>query len=325
MKHKKLALLLAAILILGLLSGCKREGTKTVTEPRGDGKSISVVATIFPAYDWAKNVVGQVPGVELTLLADKGVDFHSYQPTVDDMYKVANCDVFIYVGGESDKWVSDALRQSTNKNQIALNLLELLGEAAKEEEHKEGMQGKADQEPELDEHVWLSLKNAKTLCAAIESALAQADADSAAEYEANLAAYCEKLDSLDARYAAAVEAAACKTLLVADRFPFRYLVDDYGLDYYAAFSGCSAETEASFETVRFLVEKLDELGLQHVMKIEGSTDGMARTIIDNSAAKSADILTLDSLQSVTARQVEAGTTYLGVMEANLEVLQKALS
>ncbi len=344
---KNLALLLCLALLLGALTGC---GTASATS--GGAKKISVVTTIFPEYDWVRQILGdKADGVELTLLLDKGADLHSYQPTTDDMVKVSNCDLFIYVGGESDEWVEDALASAVNKNMVVVDLLDVLGDAVKEEELVEGMQGEDEHdhdhdeehehdgdhdhdehehhheegEVEYDEHVWLSVKNAAVLCGAIADALGRVDAANAAAYAANKDAYVAKLNALDEQYAAAVSAAGTKTILFGDRFPFRYLADDYGLDYYAAFVGCSAETEASFETVVFLANKVDELGLSTVLTIESGDGRLARTIIENSAAKSAQVLQMDSLQSTTAQNIADGATYLGAMEQNLEVLKQALA
>jgi zinc transport system substrate-binding protein len=309
---------------------------------------LKVVTTIFPEYDWVREIIGDTKSADLTLLLGNGVDLHSYQPSIQDIAKISTADIFIYVGGESDGWVKDALKNATNKNMKVINLLETLGDKVKAEEVKEGMQAEEEEEHEhhhhdeaeehhhnhhdddeeeeveYDEHVWLSLRNAKILSAEIAAALCEKDASNAASYKANLAAYTARLDALDAKYATAVKAGSKKTILFGDRFPFRYLVDDYGLDYYAAFVGCSAETEASFETVIFLAKKVDELGLNSVLKIESGDGKIARTIIQNTKKKNAKVLTLDSIQSTTAKQAKAGTTYLKIMEANLTVLTEAL-
>ena len=245
------------------------------------------------------------------MLLDDGVDLHNYQPTAEDIMKIATCDVFIYVGGESDEWVDDALSEATNENMQVVNLLDVLGTSVKEEE-------------EYDEHVWLSLKNAQILVDAIEQAIATVDGDNAETYAANASVYKEKLDALDEKYQSMVDSASIKTVLFGDRFPFGYLVDDYGLDYYAAFVGCSAETEASFETITFLASKVDELNLDTVFTIENSDQKIAQTIIDNTEEQDAQILTLDSLQSTTMDDVNDGVTYLSVMEENLEVLSEGL-
>ena len=323
--QKRISFFLYLALLLGLLSGCGGA-------PAANADRLSVVTTIFPEYDWVRQILGdKADGVDLTMLLDNGVDLHSYQPTADDMVKISTCDLFIYVGGESDEWVEDALAEAINQDMVVIDLLDVLGDAVKEEEVVEGMQGEDEEgdgdeeEAEYDEHVWLSLRNAAVLCEEIAAQLGRLDAANADAYATNAAAYIEKLSALDRQYAAVVDAAPRKTLLFGDRFPFRYLTDDYGLDYYAAFVGCSAETEASFETVVFLANKVDELGLNTVLTIESSDGKLARTIIENTAAASARILQMDSMQSATARDVTSGATYLGAMENNLKVLKEALN
>ncbi len=316
--------LLSAILIfalaLCLLAGCGTEPVKeTDTAPK-----LGIVTTIFPIYDWVLNVLGeQTASAEVTMLLDSGVDLHSYQPTAEDIVRISDCDLFIYVGGESDEWVEDALQEATNKNMIVINLMEILGASVKEEEIVEGMEHEHE-EIEYDEHVWLSLKNAAVLCRAISDALGQTDSENAALYAANADTYIEKLNALDVQYQTAVAAAAHQTLLFGDRFPFRYLADDYALDYYAAFAGCSAETEASFETIIFLAGKLDELGLPAVLQIESADGSIARTVVENTRSGDQKILTMDSMQSTTAKDITAGATYLSIMEKNLDVLKAAL-
>lgn len=331
--QKRIALFLFLVFLLVPLSGC---GGSSVAEQTADaGRKLSIVTTIFPEYDWVREIMGdRADDVEITLLLDNGADLHSYQPTAEDMVKISECDIFIYVGGESDEWVEDALQEAINKDMTVVNLLDVLGNAVKAEEAVEGMQedDKHDhdhdheehEKAEYDEHVWLSLKNAAVLCQRIANQLGVIDPVSKDAYAANAAAYIDRLKALDAQYADAVSAAPIKTVLFGDRFPFRYLVDDYGLAYYAAFSGCSAETEASFETVVFLANKVDELGLPAVLTIESSDGKIAQTIVQNTAAQSAQILKMDSLQSTTVRDVEAGATYLGAMERNLAVLKEAL-
>lgn len=289
---------------------------------------LKIVTTIFPEYDWVRQIAGdQISNMELTMLLDNGVDLHSYQPTADDIMKISDCDIFVYVGGESDEWVEDALKEAVNKDMQVINLLEVLGDSVKTEEMVEGMQETEhdhEHEEEADEHVWLSLKNAQTLSNAIASALETADPANKETYAANAASYVEKLAALDTQYQEAVNNASQKTLLFGDRFPFRYLLDDYGLSYYAAFAGCSAESEASFETISFLAQKVDELGLKNVLTIEKSDQKITKTIIENTRDKNQNILTLDSMQSTTSDDVANGTTYLSVMENNLSVLKEAL-
>ena len=507
---KMIPLFLVLTMVVGLLAGCGKKNAAETGE--SDSNKLSVVTTIFPEYDWVKEILGDKTGsTDLTMLLDNGVDLHSYQPTADDIVKISDCDLFIYVGGESDKWVDDALKEATNKDMKVIDLLEVLGDSVKTEETVEGMQetehahdhskevstfedhevqdrslsdwagswqsaypfaldgtlddafaamaeegemtadeyktyyqngyktditniniegdhiaftyedGKKvgsdykyigyyiqnwstgtkaamyrfeavdrtsgapiyiefndhmiesaapehfhirmsnesfdaivdpekswptffpadmtgedlcehmeghghdhDHEEEADEHVWLSLKNAKTLVTAIADALQELDPDNKDTYAANTSAYIEKLSALDGAYQSAVDGAARKTVLFGDRFPFRYLVDDYGLSYYAAFAGCSAESEASFETVSFLAKKVDELKLPCVLTIEGKNHKIAETIVENTAEKNQKILTMDSMQSTTSEDVANGTTYLSVMEQNLSMLKEAL-
>ncbi|MBQ3284714.1 MAG: zinc ABC transporter substrate-binding protein [Ruminococcus sp.] len=320
---KKLsALLLCLILLATLFAGCNSNNQSSDAD-------IKVVTTVFPLYDWVREVAQDDVHIDLDLLLDNGVDLHSYQPTAKDIMNISDCDVFVYVGGESDQWVADTLDQADNKDMVVIDLMDVLGDKAKEEELKEGMQGEeeeeTEEEPEYDEHVWLSLKNAALFTQSIADALKTADSQHADSYQANADAYIDKLNALDAQYQQTVDSAAVRTLLFGDRFPFRYLTDDYGLDYYAAFVGCSAESEASFETITFLANKVDELGLKAIMKIETSDGSIAQTVRDNTKTKDQQILTLDSMQAVTADRAAAGETYLSIMESNLEVLKASLS
>ena len=463
MMKKIFTIFLALTMVVGLLAGCGKKNA--VEKGESDSNKLSVVTTIFPEYDWVREILGdKAESTDLTMLLNSGVDLHSYQPTADDIVKISDCDLFVYVGGESDGWVESVLKNADNKNVKVINLLNVLGDSAKTEETVEGMQeaehahdhskevstfedhevqdrslsdwegswqsaypfaldgtldGKKigsdykyisyyvqnwstgtkaamyrfeavdrtsgapvciefndhmiesaapehfhirmsnesfdaivdpekswptffpadmtgedlcehmeghghDHGEEKDEHVWLSLKNAKTLVAAIADALQELDPDNKSTYAANAAAYIEKLSALDGAYQSAVDGAARKTVLFGDRFPFRYLVDDYGLHYYAAFAGCSAESEASFETVSFLAKKVDELGLPCVLTIEGKNHKLTETIVQSTAAKNQKVLTMDSMQSTTAKDVANGATYLSVMERNLSVLKEAL-
>ena len=563
-KRKWLAGLLAGAMVLGTVTGCGNSSsngendtnavvdiqteekdadsfsgngtTGDAVKSESDGE-LKIVTTIFPEYDWVKTILGdKAENSELTLLLDNGVDLHSYQPTAEDIVKIKECDMFVYVGGESDEWVEDVLEASENKDMVVINLLDVLGDSVKEEEIVEGMEhehehehskevstfedsevqdrelsdwegdwqsayplvldgsldkawehkaeegdmtaaeykdyytkgyktdytaisihdnkisftdnkgnvtesaykyngfyiqnwstetkaamyrfeaedkeagapiyiefndhiiepsdaehfhirmsnesydaivdpegnwptffdaslspeGVCDEvighgkheddededdeehedadhedadheeheheegEEEKDEHVWLSLKNASVLCEEIATQLGTIDEANKDFYKSNYEAYKKELDDLDAEYQAAVEAGDKDTILFGDRFPFRYMVDDYGLKYYAAFAGCSAESEASFDTVIFLAGKVDELGLPAIMTIEGDDHKIAETVQENTKSKDQKILTLDSLQSTTSKDIENGTTYLSVMKSNLDVLKEAL-
>jgi zinc transport system substrate-binding protein len=321
---KKLGItILALTLGTAALTGCGSSSKAADSD-----KKFRVVCTIFPEYDWTREILGShADSAELTYLLDNGVDLHSYQPTAEDMMKISTCDLFIYVGGESDEWVEDALEDAQNKNMRAIDLMDVLGDSVKEEELKEGMQGEEEEgeeeEEEYDEHVWLSLSNAKIICTEIEKNIEAIDPDNASDYKANLGSYIEKLDALDGEFKAVADSAEVKTLIFADRFPFRYLVDDYGLDYYAAFIGCSAETEASFETISFLAQKVNELGCDTIYTLESSDKSIAETVTSTSGAD-ITIAELNSLQSVSQDDIAGGASYLSLMQKNCDVLEETL-
>lgn len=307
---KRLLMILSALILL--LAGCGQ---------RKDEQKLQVVAAIFPEYDWVRQIVGKDDSVEITLLVDDGVDPHSFQPSVSDMVTAANCDLLIYGGGESDRWLEKL--EATNPNRKAIALLPLLGERAHEEEIVEGMEAEAE-EGEMDEHVWLSLRNADLFCQAITEALCSLNPEKSDVYRTNLSAYQQQLSALDAQYQDAIANAAKDTIVVCDRFPFRYLVEDYGIQYYAAFPGCSAETGASFETVVFLSDKIKELNLNALLVTEGSDGRLAQTVAQNAGNAAMPVLTLNSMQSVSAEQAKQ-LDYLSVMTENLAVLQQALA
>lgn len=309
--RKKLILVLALCLGLCFLTGCAGEGKQD---------KLSVVAVIFPEYDWVRQIIGADSGIQLTLLVDDGVDPHSFQPSVADMVAVEECDLLIYGGGESDAWLEDALK---GKQKATVALLPLLGDKAHREEIVAGMQI-SDPEDETDEHVWMSLPNAALFCTAITRQLSSLAPDRAEVFQANLEAYLEKLSALDDAYRQTVQDAKRDTILVCDRFPYRYLTEDYGLNYYAAFPGCSAETGASFETVVFLADRAKELDLDTLIITETGDDRLAKTVAENAGRADMAVLTLNSMQSVSARQGE-NTDYLSIMEQNRQVLEQALN
>ena len=297
-----------------------------------DGR-LKIVCTIFPLYDWVRTILGdEAEHAELTLLLDSGTDLHSFQPTAADILTVTGCDLFVYVGGESDKWV-DEIFSTTESSAVKLNMMEALGDAVVEEETVEGMEAEEEEEEEehgiheteYDEHVWLSLKNADKLCTAVKEALIQIDPSHKDAYTSNCGSYRQDLAVLDGEYAEAVNTAARKVVLFADRFPFRYMVDDYGLDYHAAFSGCSAESEASFETITYLANKAEELALPVLLVTETSDQSIANTVKATSPKKDQQILVMNAMQSVTADKLDTGITYLQTMKDNLEVLKQALN
>lgn len=305
------------IIVMVLLTGCGIQEVKT--------EKLSIVCTTYPQYNWLEQILGKDnSSFQLTLLLDNGVDMHSYQPTAKDMMMVSSADLFVYIGGESDNWAKDAIKEAVNKDMLTINLMNALGDRIKTEEMVEGMQGEEEEEPENDEHIWLSLKNAMHLTTVLSDAVQKLDSANAKIYQDNTKAYLEKLSNLDKQYEQMVKNAKLDTIIVGDRFPFRYLVDDYQIHYYAAFVGCSAETEASFETITFLASKVDETNASSILAIDGSDEKIAKTIKENTKSKNQKILKLNSMQAVKTEQMENGFTYLKGMEENLTVLKEAL-
>lgn len=318
--RKTLLILLCLLLLLS--AGC----WKPTDSFRSDGKPV-VVTTVFPIYDWVRAILGETETISLILLQDSGTDLHSFQPSAEDIVTMCSCDLMIYVGGESDEWVRDALKNAVNPNLTAVSLMELLGDAAREEEILPGMQGDTEEssEPEMDEHVWLSLKNASFFCEKIAPHLSKLDPANADRYAASAADYIQRLSDLDAQCESAVAEAKHPVMLFGDRYPFAYLAADYGIRCWAAFSGCSAETEASFETIVFLAGKLNEEDLSAILKLESSDGSIAEAIRSASNRQNVRILTLDSMQSAGRADLFSGPSYLDRMSLNLEVLKEAMN
>ena len=362
---KKIYSLACAIFVAALfaLVACNDAPKNTTKESK-----LSVVTTIYPEFSWAKSILGdQNNSVDLALLIKNGIDLHSFKPTAQDIAKIANADMVIYVGGESDEWIEKALEATPKKGRTEINLMKALGDRVKAEEVVEGMQAEEehhhhgehaeehehehhdehaekhehehhdehaeehehhhhDEEVENDEHVWLSLKNAEIIVNKITEELSKLDAAHASAYKQNSEANIAQIKSLDAEYREAINGAARKTVLFGDRFPFRYLVDDYGIKYYAAFVGCSAESEASFETIAFLAGKMDAESLPVIFTIENSNGKIAKAVLAASKnSKNAQILAINSMQSITETQIAEGVDYLSLMKSNLDVLKKALN
>ncbi|MDR1131144.1 MAG: metal ABC transporter substrate-binding protein [Oscillospiraceae bacterium] len=317
---------IALILLIGasVLAGCARQN-KPIETSTGD--KLSVVATIFPPYDFTRAVAGD--SADVTMLLPPASESHSFEPTPQDIIKIQNCDVFIYVGGESDEWVNEVLSSMDTSGMKIVTLMDCVDvveeeivEGMEDEEEAEDPAGSGEaEEPEYDEHVWTSPENAKLIVQKISDALCEADAAGATTYKQNTAAYLSKLDALDSAFQTVVDAAARKTLVFGDRFPFRYFADAYGLTYFAAFPGCSTETEASAATVKFLIDKINAEKIPVVFHIELSNEKMANTISEATGAK---VLLLHACHNISKADFEAGKTYLDIMTANVTVLKEAL-
>ena len=305
---KKLKAILISCLCLLMMTGC--------TTNKIDNQKIKIVCTTYVQYDWLQQIIGKENSTfDLSLIIKNGVDLHNYQPTVQDIVQISSADLFVCIGGESESWVNDAIKEAKNKDVKMISLMDVLKDHLKEEEHLEGIEEhdhEAEDETEYDEHLWLSLKNAHQAIEFLSNEIQ------------NTENYLKEIDDLQQQYQRTVDASKTKTLVFADRFPFRYLMNDYSLNYYAAFPGCSAEIEASFSTVTFLASKIDELNLSYVIVVDLSDKKMAKTIINCTKNKDQKIVTLDSLQAVKQEQIDKGYSYLKAMKHNLKVLKKCL-
>lgn len=341
-KNKQLnRLILIVSICCIMLSGC-------ATQHRDEAGAVDkpvILCTTFAAYDWVCNILGDTDVFSCELLVDTGIDLHSYQPSAQDIVRIAGCRMLIFVGGESDTWVQDAILESGNSDMIVISLMELLGDRALEEVELEGVEnhhhehetheeheghdnseetGLHEEHEAYDEHMWLSLRNAIFMCDALTLEISKIDAENADIYYANKENYCQKLKKLDDAYMDMMTQSIYDTILIGDRFPFLYLAKDYDLHYYAAYSGCSADAEASVDTVLFLADKLQELKLPVVFVTDSSMKDLANTIIE-CAGGDQTILNLYSMQSVTREDIENGCSYLNYMEENRKALKTALN
>lgn len=341
--------LLAGSLILGMmLTGCGMSGQQTEQnggkeQNKVENEKISVVATIFPQYDFVRQIAGN--DVELKMLLKPGEETHSYEPTPQDIIAIQNSDLFIYVGGENDAWVEDILESMPDNGRKTLKLVDCVDTV--EEEHVEGMkeerghnhddhddhdEDEADHEEhgqeeihsvhEIDEHVWTSPLNAIKIVEQIKEELCEIDPENASDYEENAEAYVEQLKELDQEFQDVVDHSKRKLMIFGDRFPFRYFAEAYGLDYYAAFSGCASDTEPSAATMAFLINKVRDENIKTVLKMELSNENIAKAIAE---ATNADVKEFYSCHNLTAEQFADGETYLSLMEKNVETLREVLN
>ncbi len=342
MYKKLLCVFSVLIAVLYLLSACGAPASSsantsssidTTSSSSAQSEPLNVVVTIFPIYDWVKEITNST-NINVTLLLDSGVDLHNYQPSAADIATILDSDLFIYNGGTSDTWAEDLFTQDNSSDVVSMSMVDLLGSSvhmeleyahddhdhAEDESHDDH-----DHESAVDEHVWLSLNNATIFCQEITNKLSEINPADADQYKQNSDNYIQSLESLDAEYAEVISTASQDTLVFGDRFPFIYLFEDYNLSHHAAFSGCSTESEASFETVAHLAEALDEIQANYIFTIDGGNTDLAQTIINSSQNQQREILGLHSLQSVNSDDIADGITYLSIMQENLEVLKTALS
>lgn len=312
--------ILCVMMAVMLITVCFCSCSSTENTDKKSGK-LSIVTTIFPPYDFARQVAGDK--AELTMLLKPGTESHNYDPTPQDIIKIQNADVFIYVGGESDKWVEDMLASASKKPKKIIVMMDCVDKL--EEEIVEGMQAEEEEhgdEVEYDEHVWTSPKNAIKISKKICEELKVLDKDNEEFYEKNTNEYSKQLSSLSNDFDNITKNGKRNTMIFGDRFPFKYFADEYHLKYYAAFPGCSSETEPSAATVAFLIDKVKEEKIPVVFTIEFSSGKIADTICESTGAKK---LMMHSCHNITQEQFESGITYIELMRNNLSVLKEALS
>lgn len=335
-RRKGIGILAACGLICGsLLTGCGTGRAEDTSEKAQDDGRISVVTTIFPQYDFVRQIAGD--SVDLKMLLKPGEETHSYEPTPQDIIAIQNSDIFIYVGGENDAWVEDILDSMPDAGMRTLKLIDCVDTV--EEEHVEGMQeqpGHSHEEEEyhgdeteeahsvheIDEHVWTSPVNASAIVDEIKELLAQTDPENRQRYEENAEAYEAELAALDAAFREVVDNAGRRLVIFGDRFPFRYFADEYGLDYYAAFPGCASDTEPSAAVMAFLINKVAEEKVPAVLKMELSNENIANAIAE---ATGTEVRTFYSCHNLTAEEFENGETYLSMMQKNVETLKEVLN
>lgn len=331
--------LLLVLLMLPVIYSCGSGG-------KDDGK-ISVVCTLFPQYDWLREIIGESESVELSLIVENGTDIHSYEPTAADILEISNADMIVYLGGEADTWVSEAIERSGNEDAIKIAICECEGvelhdisSASEGHSHDHSHDHYHDHDHDhdhdhsheghdhgtLDEHVWLSLDNAVAICKELSSAMQRLDPDGAESYEDNASEYISRLEALDSEFESLVGGVPEQErfLLFCDRFPFVYLLEDYGVEYAAAFEGCSTDVDADFATVLRLIKEADAHSLSCVAVTEGSDGALAETVLSSSENGAGDIIVFNSLQSVSRLQIAEGLSYISAMRENLEALARAL-
>lgn len=309
------SILIVAVLSLFCLVACQSR----TQEDKPAQHKLNVVTTIFPQYDFARQLAGNK--AEVTMLLKPGMESHSYEPTPQDIKMVQNCDLFIYTGGENDVWIEEILNSMGDKKPATLKLLDIVPTVR--EEVVKGMEHDHDDgADEIDEHVWTSPKNAMAIVNRIAAQMSEKDPENAKTYEMNRESYIRQLKSLDTAFRDIVDHAKRKTVLFGDRFPFRYFTDEYGLKYYAAFTGCSTETEVSAATMAFLIDRVKQEHLPVVFTIEFSNGKIADAISDATGARK---MTLFSNHNITRDQLEAGETFLSLMNKNVESLRTALN
>lgn len=333
----KIYIIIAAMLLVAGLAGCAQNTSQDITSVNdsistesfnseattSDTTKLNVVTTLFPYYDFVREIAGDK--VNYTMLVPAGMDTHSFEPTPANMIEIGNADIFIYNGGEMESWVAQILDAVENPNQISLRMMDYVETVVEEE--KEGMEAEEEEEEELgvleyDEHIWTSPVNAEKIVTQICEVLKEADSENAEYYQTNADNYISQLEELDTQFQEVVDNSKYNIMIVGDKFPLRYFVDQYGLDYSAAFKGCSTETEPSASTIAYLINKTKEEQVGVVYHMELNDGKIAQSISEATGTK---VLQFQSCHNVTKEDFEKGVTYLELMKQNVEVLEEGLN
>ncbi len=314
---KKLSIFVITFLMIVSMTACKEEN-------KNDDK-LTIISTSFPGYDFARSVTKDVDKTEVKMLLKPGSESHSFEPSPKDIINIKNSDIFIYVGGDSDEWIDEVLDSIDTKKVKVIKLMDLVDTVEEDlvegmEEHEE--EEEEEDEVEYDEHVWTSPINAIKITEKIGKEVIKLDKKNKKKYEDNIDSYTKELNTIDKDIREAVNNSVRKEIIFGDRFPLRYFVDEYGLSYYAAFPGCSSETEASAKTISFLVNKVKEDKIPVIFHIELSSSKIADAISKETGAK---VLEFNAAHNISQKDFDAGVTYTDIMKNNIKVLKEALN
>ena len=307
------ALLTAAATALCLCSCASQNETDNK-----DSQKLKIISTVFPPYDLARQIAGD--NADISILLPPGSESHTYEPTAKEIIEIQNCDIFLYIGGENEQWAEKIISSNKSDSVKTVKLIDCVKTLEEAELHEE--EHEEEHSHETDEHIWTSPKNEQLMLTAVYDAICEADPENKAVYTKNKDSYNEQLTELDKAYKEAVGNAKNKTIIMADKFPFRYLAEEYGLDFYAAFSSCSDESEPSAATMTSLISKIKELKIPVVYYLEFSSTKVADTLCSETGASS---LMLHSCHNVSKEDLDKGVTYVELMKQNLENLKTALN
>jgi len=316
---RKISAFLIVLSLIFTTLGCSSQETHSSPQKEDDGV-LKIVATNFPPYDFARQIAKD--NAEITMILNAGGESHSYEPTLEDIAAIQNCDIFIYSGGDSDSWGEKILKSCDTSDITVIRMLDLVQPLYLHHENEDEVENHTHEGETPDEHVWTSPKNAIKIVEAISQAAAKADKAHQNEYKNNASTYIAELQKLDGSFKEAVENSKRKSIIFADRFPFLYFSQEYGLEHFEALEGCTSDTEPTLSSINSLIQKVKSDNIPAVFYIEFSSGTIADKICD---ATGAEKLLFHSCHSVSQEELKEGETYLSLMEGNLERLKKALA